>query len=255
MSVLINLNKNYIDVFYQTVMEEVFENPKSKANMDWVCKIMQYFLMYNPEKSLKNIMKHHILYYLVGNIQISSASMLLTALLTPGDRYFRLPDKHLEKVYNYLDYTEFFNFCLEIITAFNQRKIRDKIDTLLKDENLIETNNPILEFGEKAGTTIKNVFINIFHSFFNIKPLLKNHKQPEDYNMQKTNIDGFDILKVRRSSMDRLTKDAVKKTRADASKRRTVKPITSVVNLEDGGRKNKTIKGNSKTMVRIDQGK
>jgi hypothetical protein len=69
-------NTEFVDVFYKCLQEEVWDNPRSKANMDWVCKIIQYFLMIDIAGSLKNMIKYHIPFYLLGNIEVFSTRII-----------------------------------------------------------------------------------------------------------------------------------------------------------------------------------
>jgi hypothetical protein len=52
---------------------------------------------------------------------------------------------------------------------------------------------------------VKNVFVNIFHSFFNIRLLMKNHKQPEDYNMANLDVDRV-ALKEKKDRVKRMSR-------------------------------------------------
>jgi hypothetical protein len=52
---------------------------------------------------------------------------------------------------------------------------------------------------------VKNVFVNIFHSFFNIRLLMKNHKQPEDYNMANLDVDRVS-LKEKKNRVKRMSR-------------------------------------------------
>lgn len=185
---LMAANKNFVDVFYKTLQEEVWDNSKTKVNMDWVFKLIQYFLLIDISGSLKNIVKYHLPYYLLGNIEVTSAKITLTSLITPGDLFFKIPKKMLNCLYGYLSRTTFFAFYVKLLLDFNQKEIEKKINNLkgtFSDYDLEEFD----EF-ESGGT--KNPILNLYHSFFNVKQLLKNHKQPEDYSTQKTNIDNID---------------------------------------------------------------
>jgi hypothetical protein len=42
---LMSVNKNFVDVFYSVLNEEIWEFPKARANMDWIFKLIQYFLL------------------------------------------------------------------------------------------------------------------------------------------------------------------------------------------------------------------
>jgi hypothetical protein len=187
LTTIIQYNKNFVDIFYEILFHEVLENGHCKSNMDWVFKIMQYFLIYDIDKSIKNILKYNLIFYLVANIEVVSARMTLECLLIPGDRYFRIPEIYLQKIYGYLNYTNFFGFMVECAFAYDQKKIRIKIETLNEDPKLHDTK--LTYIGDVIMGGVKNVFVNIFHSFFNIKLLMKNHKQPEDYNMANFDVD------------------------------------------------------------------
>ena len=94
-------NKNFVDVFYSVLNEEVWTNSKSKANMDLVFKMIQYFILIDISGSLKNIVKYHIPFYLIGNIEIFSARLTLNCLITPGDMMFKFSAEYLELLYGY----------------------------------------------------------------------------------------------------------------------------------------------------------
>jgi hypothetical protein len=75
LTTIIQFNKNFVDIFYDILFHDVLENGHSKSNMDWIFKIMQYFLIYDIDNSIKNILKYNIIFYLVANIEVVSARM------------------------------------------------------------------------------------------------------------------------------------------------------------------------------------
>lgn len=187
---LMSFNTNFVDIFYKLVTKEVFLNPYSKANLDWVFKLMQYFLLCDIGGSIKNIIHEHIPFYLLGNIEIQSARFMQSCLITPGDSFFKLPKEELQKLYRYLKETNFHTVQVQMLVNFSFTNLQDHLIDLrsrsLKSFDFYCGD----EFGGK-----KNPFQNIFHSFFNIKILLKHHKQPEDFANQKYNIDAVNLKK------------------------------------------------------------
>lgn len=55
----------------------MLDNEKTRANMEWCLKMIQYFMLCDLTSSMKNIIKYHIPYYLLGNIEIFSAKITL----------------------------------------------------------------------------------------------------------------------------------------------------------------------------------
>jgi hypothetical protein len=71
----------------------------------------------------------------------------------------------------------FMNFC--------QYEMEKKIDECSN----ASSDQWIDKFDDEDHGGRKNPFLNIYHSFFNVKLLMKNHKQPEDFSEVKLNID------------------------------------------------------------------
>lgn len=130
MNTLMLVSKNYIEIFYRIVVEDIFESVSTKANMDWVFKLMQYFMLCDMPMSIKSILKYHIPFYLIGNIEVSSARHTLNSLLVPGDRYFKIPQTFLATLYKYLKKTNFWSFFMDCFVDYNQIVIANKMGQL-----------------------------------------------------------------------------------------------------------------------------
>lgn len=187
-------NRKCVDIFYKCLYEEVWSNERCKCNMDLVFKLIQFFLLCDLRNSMRNIIKYHIPYYLLGNIEIFGARLTLTCLITPGDIFFKIPENMLKILYRYFDESGYFLFYLEMMINFQQDYIEDKIKSMTYSE---EFSDDHYEFDNMGDGGFKNPFLNLYHSFFNIRLLYKNHKQIEDYNMDKTNIDRIDLSKFK----------------------------------------------------------
>lgn len=189
---LMQANKKFVDVFYKVLQEEVWESSKARANMDYVFKIIQYFMLCDIAASVRNIIKYNLPYYLLGNIEIFSARLTLGSLIIPGDIFFKIPQSNLEDLYSYLRRTKFFSFFIKMYCNFSQREISSYISDLGRSEIMEALGLPDNEHGGR-----KNPFLNIYHSFFNVKLLLRNHKQLEDFIDPRINIDRVN-LKVKK---------------------------------------------------------
>jgi hypothetical protein len=163
---LISANKKFVDVFYKVLQEEIWESPKARANMDYVFKMIQYFLLCDIAASVRNIIKYHLPYYLLSNIEIFSARLTLGSLIIPGDIFFKIPQGNLEELYAYLRRTKFFSFFIKMYTNFSQREITSYISEFGKSEL---TESLVVPGNDHGGR--KNPFLNIYHSFFNVKLL------------------------------------------------------------------------------------
>lgn len=100
-SVMFANNQNIVDIFYRCLKEQVWANKKARANMDLVYKIMQYFLLFDHQASIRNIIKYHIPFRLLGEIESQGARFTLGCLLMPGNKIFKIPQKMMQKFYNY----------------------------------------------------------------------------------------------------------------------------------------------------------
>lgn len=42
---LISTNKDWLDIFYDVMQDEIWDNRSCRANMDYVLKLVQYFML------------------------------------------------------------------------------------------------------------------------------------------------------------------------------------------------------------------
>jgi len=94
--------------------------------MDYVFKLIQYFLLIDIAGSIKNIIKYHIPFYLIANIEIAGAKNIIGSLLVPGDLFFKIPQELLVEFYNYLKFTQFWPFFCTVFVKFSQKLIFEK---------------------------------------------------------------------------------------------------------------------------------
>lgn len=106
----------------------------------------------------------------------------------------------MEKLYEYLARTNFWQFYVNMCINFSQKMISDKLRKL---ENTRIKFDPD-EYSEFQKGAQKNPLLNLFHSFFNIKLLIKNHKQPEDYGLDKVDIDRISLKTLKLKLPQRL---------------------------------------------------
>ena len=187
------LNSGYIDIFYKVLEEDVWLNPKNKANMEWVFRLMQYFQIIDPVTSIKSIIQYHVIWFIFGNIEITTGRATLFHIQTPGDVFLKISNKTSKWIYNYLRKTEFIEFFVSQFKKFDQGQILKKYEACKKIEDISKC---FKDNYQDPKDDHRNHFINIFHSFFNQNFLQKHHKQPEDFDSNRKEIDGFKLMTI-----------------------------------------------------------
>lgn len=188
-TLLMSLNEQYLDVFFKVLYDDVWDNPNCKCNMDYLFKMIQYFQLIDVGRSIRNIIKYHIPFYLLANVEIITARSILDCLLSPGDTFFRVPSLLIKEFYSYLNESDFFETMFMSFSSFSQETIYKKIIHLRKNFQNIDS----VALKKLPFFTSKNPFTNIFHSQFNVKLQTKKGKQPEDYCIQKKDIDRINL--------------------------------------------------------------
>ena len=155
-----------------------------------IMKLIDYFLFYDPVNSIKNIIKYHIPFHLFGNIEIQKVKDTFIHLLTPCDTYFRLPEKLLTILYDYLQEANFWNFYVGLFKQFDHNAIYNKI-IALNFQNYTEINEKFIDL--KNEKIEPNLFTYLFHAFFNKLSIIKNHKQIEDVELDNIDIDRINL--------------------------------------------------------------
>lgn len=229
-STLMRANSRFVDVFYKVFKVDVLDNEKTRVNMEWCLKLIQYFILTDVSSSIKNIIKYNIPYYLLGNIDIFSAKLTLNCQLVPGDKFFKIPQPLLEQFYKYLARTNFWQFYVNMFLNYNQKLIADKIKKLSNTTVKFDKE----EFNGFQKGVQKNPILNLYHSFFNIKLLIRNHKQPEDYGIDKKDIDRIDLLNIQ-SNLDKKKDRGVLRKRFSSILEDTLGVVNNTLFVPGGG--------------------
>lgn len=186
---LLKRNPRHVEVFYKTVVEEVLNNDKARLDMLHLVQMIQYFLLHNVTESLKCIMRHHIVYELLGNIEIAAARETLISLLTPGDNFLKIEDKDRLHWYAYLEAVRFEGLFLATLESHKVLDILLERAKVLKDEGVQSAVEGLVGRFRVPETKSKNFLLSFFHSLFNKELITKHHKQPEDIYTKILNID------------------------------------------------------------------
>lgn len=176
------INPFYIDIFYKVANEQVFENERCRVDMTHVFTLMQYFLTLDPLTSIKNILRFHLIFELLGHIDIPTAKEIVANLLTPGDNLFKIQEKERRFLADYLLLS---NFGLTLTNNFSQFKI----STILADKARTSKDEKMKAFIKeldkkypkiKGEVKPKNLFLSFFHSFLGMKKVKTQDMQPEE---------------------------------------------------------------------------
>lgn len=175
-------NPYFIDIFYKVASSEVFDNERCRVDMNHVLMMMQYFLVIDPQTSIKNIVKYHLCHELLGNIEITLARELLISLLTPGDMLYKIQDRERQVL---VDYWMLSNFSVTIINSMVQFKIQAILGDKLRTSKDDKIKSYIKELEKRSkfkveGKTPKNMILSFFHSLFNMKATKRHTHQPEE---------------------------------------------------------------------------
>jgi len=177
-----NINPYHIDCFYKVYHQEVICKDNCRADMGHALYLLQYFLAVDPVASIRNIVKFHVVYELLGNIDISLAKETLIGLLTPGDGFFKIQDKDRKCLYDYLEVADFGSFLADCASDF-------RISRVIMERRRVENDQGVQGFLKdfqaknkcRSESKIKNMLQLFFHTFLNLTTKgLKFHKQPEE---------------------------------------------------------------------------
>lgn len=186
---LLKRNPRHVDVFYRTVAEEVLNNDKARLDMLHLVQMMQYFLLHNVGDSLRGIIRHHVVYELLGNIEIPAARETLISLLTPGDNFLKVEDKDRVHWYAYLEAVKFHRLFSAALESHKVLDILLERARVQKDEGVQEAVEALAAKFRPPESKSKNFLLSFFHSLFNKELITKHHKQPEDIYTKILNID------------------------------------------------------------------
>ena len=132
-SLLMTQNQTWLDVFFKVLYDDVWDNPNCKCNMDYQFKMIQYFLLIDVGGSIRNIIKYHIPFYLLANVEIGSARTIQECLLTLGDTFFKVPNRLMKHLLHYLAESDFFTVLFASYQNFSQELIYKKLIDLRKN--------------------------------------------------------------------------------------------------------------------------
>lgn len=96
-----------------------------------------------------------------------------------------MPQKLLEEFYEYIKLTRFWDLYFQMFQNFDHAAIEAKLNEIKYQMAPYD----LAFFNKLKRGSVKNPLTNIFHTLFNIRLLIKNHRQPEDYGIQKKDID------------------------------------------------------------------
>ena len=175
-------NPYFIDIFYKVANEQVFDNERCRVDMTQVFELMQYFLTLDAQCSLKNLVKYHLCFELLGHIEIAAAKELLINLIMPGDNLFRISDKDRKVLTDYLVMVKFGNSLITLLSQFKVSLVLSDKARAIKDD-AVKTYIKEMEkrsYRMKPENKPKNLFLSFFHSFFGAKKVKNADMQPEE---------------------------------------------------------------------------
>ena len=142
-------------------------------------RLIQYLYLFEPEISLKNIIKYNIFHEMLGNIHISFIKDILASFITPGDPLLMVKEKERNVMMSYFKKVNFFQLLIKQIDFIDINMILDEIQRIKKDQAIQSWINA-LSINDSGAPKQKNAVLGLFQSFFNLKMLNKKHKQPEE---------------------------------------------------------------------------
>lgn len=207
--VISQANPFYIDVFYKVANEQVFENERCRADMAHVFQMMQYFMALDPAASIRNIVRYHLCFELLGHLELSAAREMLTALITPGDNLFKIADKDRKLLTDYLVACQFGKTLVSCFSLF-------KMSTILGDKTQAASDPKIKALIKEMDRRFakpsedakpKSLLLAYFHSFFGTRKVMAQELQPEEVYTSILDIDwlGGYSKPIRRSRLAKAT--------------------------------------------------
>jgi hypothetical protein len=115
MKIMKSCNPRYLDIFYRVLNEEFIENEKSKADVNQLMRLIQYFYLFEPEISMKNMIRYNMFHEMLGNIHITTVKDTLTSFLTPGDPLLKVKENERTLMMTYFQKTGFFQLLISQI--------------------------------------------------------------------------------------------------------------------------------------------
>lgn len=193
MKIMKSCNPHYLDIFYKVLNEEFIQNQKSKADVNQIMRLIQYFYLFEPENSMKNLIRYNMFHEMLGNIHIDLVKETLASFITPGDPLLKVDTKERNLMMTYFQKCGFFQLLIKQIDRVSITSVLDEVDRISKDEE-IQSWVRSVKTNEASNLKSKNILLALFQSFFNIKLLNKHHKQPEQL---YANIQDIDLVSQR----------------------------------------------------------
>jgi len=187
----------------RVLAKEFIISDKSKADVNHICKLVQYFSMYEQSLSITNIMRTHLLFSLLANCHVASARDTLLSLLCPSEQFLRVETQERAILNQYLSITKFFEHLRRQIEKPDFNEVDMVIHQLMDDPQTKMFIAGLDLDSHLPGLKARNVYLNWFHSFFNVKLLQDSRKQPEDIYKNIIDIDGIKEIEQRMNSFQR----------------------------------------------------
>ena len=177
----------------KVLKEDFLDNPRSKADMTHVIKMIQYFYIFEPQASMINLLKTHFIYHLLGNLTLEVAKDTLTTFLCPGEMLLKVKEEERFLLYKYLTLTNFSDLFITQIQLLSVETIDAHLLKIQEDPEVLEF---LSDMPDHLATNLKskNMLLNLFHSLFNISLLNKHIKYPEDIHNGIQDIDRLGSL-------------------------------------------------------------
>lgn len=81
--------------------EEFIQNDKSKADVNQIMRLVQYFYLFEPENSMKNLIRYNMFHEMLGNIHINTVKDTLASFITPGDNLLKVKESERNLMMTY----------------------------------------------------------------------------------------------------------------------------------------------------------
>lgn len=175
----------------QVLKQEFMENDKNKSDVNHIIKLIQYFFIQEQKASTVSLIRSHFLFHMIGNIHIPSVQQTVISLFSPGEMLLKMKEPNRNLILRYAELTNLFELLISQIDGIDREHINNSMEEAKKDEKVVEflrdEIQPMLAEAKKT----RNVFLSFFHSFFNIKMMNKQLKQPEEVFATIQDIDGI----------------------------------------------------------------
>jgi len=171
---------NFVNAFYKVILEEFINNYKSKADVNHIVRMVQYFYMYEPQLSMANIIATHFFYVLLMNIEVDSCRDTIISLMCQGDPLLKVEEQETNQLYKYLEITRFTELLASNLLYLTPSKILAHIEMIKVNQEVLKFISSLEHRSSSHILQFRNINLNWFHSFFNVNLLTRLSKQPEE---------------------------------------------------------------------------